>query len=235
MLLKFLKIITIVALIVAIVWFVFEPGFEPAITAIVILAAILKLYWNEVKEEVSALSMARTSHVQKNDTAGQSFLHNNALANTGTEDTVSVYPGGSYIGSDFSGLDLKGMISKKADYRGACFAGANLQGAHFKGSNFENADLKGADLRQANLKEANLRGANLDDADLSGAFLVKADLSGASIKNTILAGANLKKTIMPGPARIEQSHIKSTVGNLQTQVPETRLSTDGKPQRKNVE
>jgi hypothetical protein len=229
MLLKFLKIITLVALIVAVVWFVSEPGFEPAITAIVILAAIVKLYWNEVQGESSVLSMVRSRQVQENDPVGQHPSQGNAQPNTGTELTASVYPGGNYVGSDFSGLDLRGMISKKADYSGANFANANLQGAHFKGSNFENADFKGANLRQANLKEANLRAANLDGADLSEAFLVKADLSSASIKNTIFAGANLKKTIMPGPVRNKHHVGKATSRTLQAKLPEARPSSDDQP------
>ena len=194
-----LKLITIIALCAAIAWFVFEPGFEPAITFIVILAAILKLYWDEIKHgrvQTDNPGVPKNIAVEPEAKEGHS---NESAKITNTSASRSTYPGGSFTGTDFSGKDMTGYISKKADYRGARFAGTNLSGAHLKGSNFENADFRGANLSKANLKGANLRCANLDDADLSGAFLVKANLLGASIKNTRLAGANLKKTIMPSP------------------------------------
>ena len=195
---KLLKLITIIALCAAIAWFVFEPGFEPAITFIVILAAILKLYWDDVRQ----IGQAGQGGAHKR--SAETPQEDGTPPDDGSESVMpgtigSAYPGGSFSGSDYSGMDMSGYISKKADYRGASFAGANLAGAHLKGSNFENADFRGANLSRANLKGANLRGANLDDADLSGAVLIKANLLGASIKNTRLAGANMKKTIMPGP------------------------------------
>ena len=192
MLLIILKTITIVALLAAILWFIFEPGFEPAITSIVILAAIVKLYWNDVVREMWSSPGLQYGFHRGDDmkvaTAGESQGHITADPN---------YPGGVYEGANFAGSNLEGFQSKKADYRGANFENANLKGAHFKGSNFENANFKGADLSGVNFKNAILKGAILDDADLSGAFLVKANLLGASINNTKFAGANTKKTIMP--------------------------------------
>ncbi len=196
MLLTILKTITIIALFAAIVWFVFEPGFEPAITSIVILAAIVKLYWNGVRLGATPYPAAR----QRVLTARGEGQDASAFAAQAQAVATPSYPGGSYEGSNFAGANLEGFQSKKADFRGANFANANLKGAHFKGSNFENANFKGAILSGVNFKEANLKGANLDDADLSGAFLVKANLLGASVNNTNFAGANTKKTIMPGPA-----------------------------------
>lgn len=202
MLLTILKAITIIALFAAIAWFIFEPGFEPAITSIVILAAIVKLYWNGVGRE--AMPYPGTPHSVLRGGEGQDASDGAPQSHTVAAPTYSgAYPGGSYEGSNFARANLEGFQSKKADYRGANFEKANLKGAHFKGSNFENANFKGANLSGVNFKEANLKGANLDDADLSGAFLVKANLLGASVSNTNFAGANTKKTIMPGPASVQ--------------------------------
>ncbi len=124
-----IKLITIIALSAAIAWFIFEPGFEPAITSIIILAAILKLYWEEVKQGLartanpSALKPASGSPVGKEALSGDSVSTTIARENTGA------YPGGSFTGSDFSGMDMAGYVSKNADYRGVRFVGANLAGA----------------------------------------------------------------------------------------------------------
>ncbi len=50
------------------VWLIFEPGFEPAITSIVIVAAIVKLFWKEasnhqVKSEATPLYLAIDAHL----------------------------------------------------------------------------------------------------------------------------------------------------------------------------
>lgn len=216
MLLTALKIITIIALIAAAMWFIFEPGFEPAITAIVIIAAIMKLYWNEMKERPTDSGLISTDQVTINSTADVPAAQNRTADGIVSGPASVFYPGGSYTGSDFSGADLVGFISKKADYRGANFAGANLQGAHLKGSNFENANFEGANLSRVNFKEANLKGTNLDGADLSGASLIKADMTGASIRNTKFAGANTKKTTMPGPVSVMSTRGQKPVGNAAT-------------------
>lgn len=198
-LIKLLKFITIIALCAAIAWFIYEPGFEPAITCIIILAAIIKLYWDGVRQEAAPQGQQATVNNHNDFQNTEQQTAGNNVSTPESNESSGAYPGGSFTSSDFSGMDMAGYISKKANYQGARFTGANLAGAHLKGSNFENADFKGANLSRAYLKGANLKGANLDDADLSGAFLVKANLRGASIKNTRLAGANMKKTIMPGP------------------------------------
>ncbi|MEN8133298.1 MAG: pentapeptide repeat-containing protein [Pseudomonadota bacterium] len=212
MLLTALKIITIIALIAAIIWFIFEPGFEPTITTIVIIAAIMKLYWNEMKGEPIASGLIATDSTKINSTGDVLPAQNGAADGLALGTASMSYSGGNYIGSDFSGADLVGFRSKKADYRGANFAGANLQGAHLKGSNFENANFEGANLSKANFKEANLKGANLNGADLCGAVLIKADLTGASIKNTKFAGANTKKAIMPGPVSVMSTRGQKPAG-----------------------
>lgn len=202
---KLLKLITIIALCAAIAWFIYEPGFEPVITFIVILAAMLKLHWDEVKHGLAPAGRpVALKHAAESQEGKEKLSDESAMTAVSSENTSS-YSGGSFTGSDFSGMDMAGYIAKKADYRGARFTGANLAGAHLKGSNFENADFKGANLSQANLKGANLKGANLDDADLTRAILIKANLRGASIKNTKLAGANMKKTKMPGPVPVSAS------------------------------
>jgi len=67
----------------------------------------------------------------------------------------------TFIGADFSGLDLR-----NANLKGADFGNAILKGTNLSGANLEGADLEGANLKGANLEGASLRGANLNDANL---------------------------------------------------------------------
>src|ERR1700737_3410338 len=73
-------------------------------------------------------------------------------------------------GTDFSGLNLRGIKMDRAVLRGADFTGAHLQRANLIG-----AILQEARFDRADLSGARLSGANLVSASLENACLAKGD------------------------------------------------------------
>lgn len=105
-------------------------------------------------------------------------------------------------GRNFSGHDLSGIKSSKADLRGL-----RAVEAIFAMADFDDSDLSGTQLSQANLMATSLKGTTLSKATLllatalfaqaSGVRLDHADLSrsswlGADLRNASFRGANLR-------------------------------------------
>jgi len=122
------------------------------------------------------------------------------------------------FGTDFSGLDLRGVDWRvphagKTNLQGANFAGANLQdaqfgaailyGADFTGANLDDASFVRASLKRAILVRASLQGTRFQRCDLTGAKLDGVDLSQGDIAGCVfpqatLAGATLAGCVSAG-------------------------------------
>jgi uncharacterized protein YjbI with pentapeptide repeats/WD40 repeat protein/cellulose biosynthesis protein BcsQ len=128
--------------------------------------------------------------------------------------------------ADFSDCMLTGASLFGVDLCSAKMTGANLSRvrlplgkmdridlsrADLSLANLSKASLVGATLVHTNLHHANLSGANLSAADLTFARLYETDLSGAVLDTTALAGATLK-----GAIGLEESQLKSAVGDSDT-------------------
>lgn len=96
-----------------------------------------------------------------------------------------ILDGWSLLRSHGEGLDLRGLLLRRA----------NLVGARMKGANLENADLSGSDMQKANLSTANLTGANMAGSNLFSANLHSADLTEAELCRADLRHADLRKSI----------------------------------------
>ena len=109
----------------------------------------------------------------------------------------------------FYNRDLRRANLRGADFAGCSLVCAKLQGANLSEADFLEADLRGVNLSGANLTRANLLEANLNGrsngsalglpatlrrANLSGADLLRADLYGADLTGTNLSGASLRET-----------------------------------------
>jgi phosphatidylinositol-3-phosphatase len=92
------------------------------------------------------------------------------------------------LGSNLTGLDLRGDNLQYADLAGADLQGADLRDANLQYADLAGADLQGADLQGANLEYANLTGATLTGlgplysqlTNFNGADLLQARLTDAS-------------------------------------------------------
>ena len=96
----------------------------------------------------------------------------------------------------FEGLDLNGIIFRKANLGFCSFRDANLQGADFSHANLEWTNFSRADLRNANFQKSNavwsvFNGSQFEKTNMNG-----ADLSWSLFFNTNLyGGANLTNAI----------------------------------------
>ncbi|HJN35588.1 MAG: pentapeptide repeat-containing protein [Prochlorococcus sp.] len=101
------------------------------------------------------------------------------------------------IGSDFSGLDLRGVIFNLTNLRRADLSGSDLSGASLFGAKLQEADLSDTNLREATLDSANLDGTNLSNAVLEDAFafntrFTNVTITGADFTNVPLRGDVLR-------------------------------------------
>lgn len=122
----------------------------------------------------------------------------------------------SFVGFDFSGLNLYDRDLEYCNLDGAKFSGAYLRMTHFKGALldkaiFDNAYMEEVDFSTASMKAAVLTGshlsnyAKLNGTDLSGAVLL--DLAGHALGHpgvgavwmigTKLIGADLRGFVFP--------------------------------------
>ncbi len=90
-------------------------------------------------------------------------------------------------------VTVTGLVTIRADLRGANLRGANLSDADLRGADLSSANLSSADLSDADLSGADLSSANLSSADLSSANLRGANLSDADLRGADLSGANLSR------------------------------------------
>jgi uncharacterized protein YjbI with pentapeptide repeats len=119
------------------------------------------------------------------------------------------------FGTDFSGLDLRGVdfrgahaVRLETNLRRADFSNTNLQGAQFGAAILDGADFTGADLTDASFVTASLRDVTLRDvnvartrfyqSDLSHANMVGIDLSKSDITGSAFRGADLSGSILAG-------------------------------------
>lgn len=93
--------------------------------------------------------------------------------------------------SDFTNLDLKGIIFKNSDLSFSTFRGAQLQGADFSNSNLEWTDFSLANLADAKLIRANCTYSLFNDAVFDRADVRNADFSWSLLFNVNFHSANI--------------------------------------------
>jgi uncharacterized protein YjbI with pentapeptide repeats len=108
----------------------------------------------------------------------------------------AVLHGRQFVGSDFSGVDLRHADLRGADFRETDFAGADLRYADLTGADLRNADFSGADLRDTNLTDVNARWASFEGANMENAALTRTNLRGANIVDARLYEVSLSDTLI---------------------------------------
>jgi uncharacterized protein YjbI with pentapeptide repeats len=112
--------------------------------------------------------------------------------------------------SDFSGMNMAGIIFRRAKLAPSVFKGCNLKGADFsfaeiQDSCFDNADLRNAkfpdailfnsSFRNAKISGASFHNAKISDCDFKGCDINSADFSGATkesaFKGAVMAAAQI--------------------------------------------
>ena len=98
-------------------------------------------------------------------------------------------------GTNFYGLDLRGMDLSYADLSGVDLSYVDLSRTNLQGTDLSYADLsrtnlQGTDLSYADLSGTNLQGTDLSYADLSGTKLYYANLHNTNLHSTNLSRAN---------------------------------------------
>lgn len=133
-----------------------------------------------------------------------------------------------FIGSDLSGLLLRGNNIEGCDFSGAditashiqrsnvsndVFKGCSFLGAEFSGSNIGGCDFSGADITGGHIQRSNvshnvfkdcslvgveLVGSNIGHCDLSGADLTGALIRSSGFEKNILTNTVLDRTVFKG-------------------------------------
>jgi len=103
-----------------------------------------------------------------------------------------------FIGSDLSGLLLKGNNVDNCD-----FTGSDMTNSHLQGSNLGNSIFKDCSLKEAVFSESNINVCDFNGADLRGATFrysnfTKNIITGAVWNHTSFIGMSLDETIFEG-------------------------------------
>ncbi|MEM7454438.1 MAG: molybdopterin-dependent oxidoreductase [Planctomycetota bacterium] len=109
---------------------------------------------------------------------------------------------------DFSGHDLRSIRLSGMQLDGLLARKALLRDARFDDASLEKADFSNANLSNSHFTNANLRGAKFVDTDLEGADLSGADLRMADMTGCFLTGASFCRTAPDGTvteAQIDES------------------------------
>lgn len=103
-----------------------------------------------------------------------------------------------FIGSELSGLLLKGNNVDSCD-----FTGSDLSNSHLQGSNLGNNIYKDCSLKESVFSESNINVCDFDGADFSGATFkysnfTKNKITNAVLNRTSFIGMSLDETIFEG-------------------------------------
>ena len=93
----------------------------------------------------------------------------------------------SFIGADFSNLDLDDADFSNCSLTGVDFsntdlAKSNFQGASITGSDFSNANLCGSDFHNSSLAGCNFTNSDVDGAKFNGASITGCDFMNADVE-----------------------------------------------------
>ncbi|MBU4245437.1 MAG: pentapeptide repeat-containing protein [Nanoarchaeota archaeon] len=79
--------------------------------------------------------------------------------------------------SDFSGLNLSGIILTRAKLINSSFKNCKLNGADFSSAEMQDTNFEGADLGGANFSDATAFNSNFRNAKINGAKFIRANIS----------------------------------------------------------
>ena len=108
---------------------------------------------------------------------------------------------GNWIDADFSGLkDLNGKFSSSNMQR-CKFIGSDLSGLILKGNNIDRCDFSNSDFSNSQIQSSHLSGnifsgSSLKETLFSGSYIGGADFTGADFTGAVLKSGGIEKSVM---------------------------------------
>jgi len=93
----------------------------------------------------------------------------------------------AFAGQDFTSLDLRASIWRKADLRGARFTSCDLRQADFSEALLNGASFESCQLAEAAFVNASLPGVQFSASDLAGASFDGATITGAELEGVVVS------------------------------------------------
>lgn len=103
-----------------------------------------------------------------------------------------------FIGSDLSGLLLKGNHVDGCDFRGSNISGSHLQGSHLANNLFNDCILKEAQFSGSHIQGCNFSGADLTGALFKASSFQKNTLTNAVLHRTSFVDTPIANTVFEG-------------------------------------
>lgn len=103
-----------------------------------------------------------------------------------------------FIGSDMSGLLLKGNNVDSCDFSGSDMSGSQFQKCHLANNLFNDCSLAGAEF-SSYMKNCNFSGADLTGTIFKSSSFVKSVLHNAVLKRTSFVATDIADVIFEGP------------------------------------
>ena len=103
-----------------------------------------------------------------------------------------------FIGSELSGLLLKGNNVENCDFSGSNISNSRIQGSNllrnkFKGCSLKESEFSGSNIERCDFSDTNFSGTQFSKSFLFGCNFTAADFSGVVIKSGGFSGVKLKK------------------------------------------
>lgn len=98
-----------------------------------------------------------------------------------------------FIGSDISGLLLKGNNVDSCDFSGSDISNSRIQGSNVMNSSFKNCSLNNSHLQRSNLSDNQFMGSSLKGAEFSESYASGCDFSGADFTGAVIKSGGLEK------------------------------------------
>jgi len=137
--------------------------------------------------------------------AGTKFSHCDLRSTKWTLDSRTESPK-SFMASDLSRSNLRGIEFYKTSFNGACMSEVDLSVAKLIGVDLDRTVLVGANLKFARLDSSSAKDADFLDADLEGAVLLECDIRGAKLDKA---------------KNLTQSQVDLAFGDASTTLPES--------------
>ncbi len=103
-----------------------------------------------------------------------------------------------FIGSDLSGLLLKGNNVERCDFRGSDLTASQIQRSNLENNQFNDCLLKQAELSGSNIGNCDFSGADFTGATIKSTNFGKNEMTNVILNHTSFIGSNLEDTVFNG-------------------------------------
>ncbi|HLP54748.1 MAG TPA: pentapeptide repeat-containing protein [Fluviicola sp.] len=126
---------------------------------------------------------------------------------------------GNWVDADFSGLKNLNEKFSSSNMQLCKFVGSDLSGLVLRGNNIDRCDFSSSDFSNSRVQNSNLSGnvfknCSLKDTEFSGSFIGGADFTGADFTGAVIKNGGMEKSILENAILNRTSFAMSHLSDL---------------------